>query len=90
MLLSTLSETEYKIYYLQTVNIAAQLQAAYHNRGHNLPNDSAIAFWERRYAYDCFVLANIDSNYCVFNVTNKWNSIEKEILKELLYDKMES
>lgn len=83
-LLATLSKTEHKIYYLQTENIASQLQTAYHDRGQNQPDDSAIAFWEKRYEYDCFALNNISENYQVFDIQDKWNNVEKEILKELL------
>ncbi len=83
-LLDSLGKTEYKIYYLQTADIAAQLQIAYHNRGQNQPDDSAIAFWEKRYDYDCFTLNSISVKYQVFDIQYKWNNVEKEILKELL------
>ena len=83
-LLDSLGKTEYELYYLQTADIATQLQIAYHNRGQNQPDDSAIVFWEKRYTYDCFVLSHIDSGYCSYDVTNKWNDVEQEIVKELL------
>lgn len=89
-LIATLSTTKYKIYYLQTADISVQLQTAYHNRGQKQPDDSAIAFWERRYTYDSFVLANIDSDYCIYDVRNKWNDVEKKIVREITYAAMES
>ena len=83
-LVSMLSKVKYKIYYLQTADITAQLQTAYHNRGQEQPDDSVIAFWEKRYTYDCFVLSHIDSGYRSYDITNKWNDVEREIVNELL------
>lgn len=80
-LIATLSKVQYEIYYLQTTDITAQLQTAYRNRGQKQPDDFAIAFWEKRYTYDCFVLSNINRDYRVYDVTDKWNEVEKDILR---------
>lgn len=89
-LLATLGKTEYEIYYLQTSNIAAQLYTAYRNRGQKQPDDSKIAFWEKRYEYDCFVLDHIDMAYRSYNITNQWDYVEKEIVRKITHAAMES
>lgn len=89
-LLATLNKTEYKIYYLQTVDIEKQLKIAYRNRDQNTPDNADILFWENRYTYDRFVLSNIDSNYISYDVTDKWDEIERKIMKENMLEKWDA
>lgn len=83
-LLDSLGKTEYELYYLQTDDIEKQLKTAYRNRGQNTPDSADILFWENRYTYDRFVLSNIDCNCRVYDVTDKWDEIEREIMKEIM------
>ena len=89
-LLDSLGKTEYELYYLQTDDIEKQLKTAYRNRGQNTPDSADILFWENRYTYDRFVLSNIDCNCRVYDVTDKWDEIEREIMKEIMLEQWDA
>ena len=89
-LLDSLGKTEYELYYLQTNGIEKQLKIAYRNRGQNTPDSADVLFWENRYTYDRFVLSNIDCNCRVYDVTDKWDEIEREIMKEIMLEQWDA
>lgn len=83
-LLSALGETERSIFYLKTDDIKGQLTKAHIERGQGIPDIAQIEFWEKRYINDMIVLDNIDEDYRIFDVTEKWDSVRENILEIIL------
>ena len=81
MLLTTLGDIDYRVYYLQTKDIAKQLTTAHLNRGQQPPYKTEISFWQKRFDYDLFMLKNIEHRS--FVIDNQWESVKKEILKAI-------
>ena len=81
MLLTTLGDIDYRVYYLQTKDIAKQLTTAHFNRGQQPPCKTEISFWQKRFDYDLFMLKNIEHQS--FVIDNQWESVKKEILKAI-------
>lgn len=83
-LLDALGDRKRKIFYLKTGNVAQQLKMAHMARGQDEPTDRQIRFWEDRCRYDRTVLAGLQEEYRIYDVSdNKWDDARAEILSNL-------
>lgn len=83
-LLRALGQRQRHIFYLETQDLAGQLEQARKERGQKPLSPKQLAFWEARYQRDQTVLASLEEKCCRYDVTPGWDLAREQMAETLL------